>query len=147
MISILAIAIVSVSNLSKKQKENSFERIKDEAITAATDFYYSNEYLFEDTPNTIEVMNNLNHDVLVCAHTHIPCTKKYSDKLLINVGSVGKPKIGKPNPTYAIINIQDNGKVDVTFRYLDYEYKRIIKDCTMLKFPSAITSSYETGKE
>lgn len=73
--------------------------------------------------------------------------KKYSDKLLINVGSVGKPKIGKPNPTYAIINIQDNGKVDVTFRYLDYEYKRIIKDCTMLKFPSAITSSYETGKE
>ena len=106
-----------------------------------------NEYLFEDTPNTIEVMNNLNHDVLVCAHTHIPCTKKYSDKLLINVGSVGKPKIGKPNPTYAIINIQDNGKVDVTFRYLDYEYKRIIKDCTMLKFPSAITSSYETGKE
>jgi putative phosphoesterase len=106
-----------------------------------------NDYLFEDAANTIEVMNQLDDDVLVCAHTHIPCAKKYGNKLLINVGSVGKPKIGKPNPTYAIIEIEDNGEVKVTFRYLEYEFKRIVKDCTMLNFPLAITSSYETGKE
>ena len=106
-----------------------------------------NEYLFEDAANTIDVMKQLEDDVLVCAHTHIPCVKKYEDKLLINVGSVGKPKIGKPNPTYSIIEIEDNGEVHVTFRYLEYEFKRIVKDCTMLNFPSAITSSYETGKE
>ena len=106
-----------------------------------------NEYLFEDADNTIEVMKQLEDDVLVCAHTHIPCAKKYENKLLINVGSVGKPKIGKPNLTYAIIEIEDNGEVNVTFKYLEYEFKRIIKDCTMLNFPSAITSSYETGKE
>lgn len=106
-----------------------------------------NDYLFEDAANTIEVMNQLEDDVLVCAHTHIPCAKKYENKLLINVGSVGKPKIGKPNPTYAIIEIEDNGEVKVTFRYLEYEFKRIVKDCTMLNFPLAITSSYETGKE
>ena len=84
-------------------------------------------------------MNQLEDDVLVCAHTHIPCAKKYGNKLLINVGSVGKPKIGKPNPTYAIIEIEDNGEVKVTFRYLEYEFKRIVKDCTMLNFPPAIT--------
>ena len=106
-----------------------------------------NDYLFEDAANTIEVMNKLEDNVLVCAHTHIPCAKKYGDKLLINVGSVGKPKIGKPNPTYAIIEIEENGEVNVTFRYLEYEFKRIVKDCTMLNFPAAITSSYETGKE
>lgn len=106
-----------------------------------------NDYLFEDASNTIEVMNQLGDDVLVCAHTHIPCAKKYENKLLINVGSVGKPKIGKPNPTYAIIEIEENGEVKVTFRYLEYEFKRIVKDCTMLNFPPAITSSYETGKE
>ena len=27
------------------------------------------------------------------------------------------------------------------------QIKRIVKDCTMLNFPPAITSSYETGKE
>lgn len=106
-----------------------------------------NEYLFEDSENTIKVMETLDDDVLVCAHTHIPMAKQYGNKLLINVGSVGKPKIGKPNPTYAIIEILENGEVKVQFRYLEYEYKRIVKDCAMLNFPSDITSSYETGKE
>lgn len=106
-----------------------------------------NDYLFEDSDNTIKVMNEFEGDVLVCAHTHIPCAKKYNDKLLINVGSIGKPKIGKPNPTYCIMDVKDNGEISVRFRYLDYEFKRIIKDCKMLNFPPAITSSYETGKE
>lgn len=106
-----------------------------------------NEYLYEDADNTIKVMNDFTGDVLVCAHTHIPCAKQYGNKLLINVGSVGKPKIGKPNPTYCITEITNTGEVKVQFRYLEYEFKRIIKDCTILKFPSAITSSYETGKE
>ena len=43
--------------------------------------------------------------------------------------------------------VENNGEVKVTFRYLEYEFKRIVKDCTMLNFPLAITSSYETGKE
>ena len=106
-----------------------------------------NDYLFEDADNTIEVMNQLEDDVLVCAPTHIPCANKYGNTLSINVRSVGKPKIGKANPTYAIIEIEDNGEVKVTFKYLEYEFKRIVKDCTMLNFPPAITSSYETGKE
>lgn len=106
-----------------------------------------NEYLYEDADNTIKVMSDFAGDVLVCAHTHIPCAKQYGNKLLINVGSVGKPKIGKPNPTYCIIEITTTGEVKVQFRYLEYEFKRIIKDCTILKFPSSITSSYETGKE
>ena len=38
-------------------------------------------------------------------------------------------------------------EVKVQFRYLQYEYKRIMKDCIMLNFPSSITNSYETGKE
>ena len=101
----------------------------------------------KDAENTKKVMTEYEGDVLVCAHTHIPFTKKFNNKTLINVGSVGKPKIGKPNPTYTIIEIKDNGEIVVQVRYLEYEYKRIMKDCTMLNFPTAITSSYETGKE
>ena len=36
---------------------------------------------------------------------------------------------------------------DVTIRELEYEYRRIMKDCIMLNFPSAIVNSYETGQE
>ena len=92
-------------------------------------------------------MENFEDDVLICAHTHIPYIKKFNDKLIVNIGSVGKPKIGRPNITYAILDINNLGKVDVTIRELKYEYKRIMKDCTMLNFPSAIVNSYETGQE
>lgn len=105
------------------------------------------EYLFEDKENTATIMENLQEDVLVCAHTHIPAFKKFGNKHFINVGSVGKPKIGRPTPSYCIIDIDDNSNVNVTFRYVDYEYKRIVKDCTMLKFPSNLTESYVTGRE
>ena len=106
-----------------------------------------NEYLFEDAENTKKVMENFEDDVLICAHTHIPFVKKVNDKLIVNVGSIGKPKIGRPNITYAILNIDDAGNVDVTIRELEYEYRRIMKDCIMLNFPSAIVNSYETGQE
>lgn len=106
-----------------------------------------NEYLFEDAENTKKVMENFEDDVLICAHNHIPFVKKVNDKLIVNVGSIGKPKIGRPNITYAILNIDDAGNVDVTIRELEYEYRRIMKDCIMLNFPSAIVNSYETGQE
>ena len=105
------------------------------------------EYLFENAENTENIMKDFADDVLICAHTHIPYTKEVSGKLIVNVGSIGKPKIGRPNITYAILDIKDSGKVDVTIRELEYEFKKIMKDCTMLKFPTAIINSYETGQE
>ena len=92
-------------------------------------------------------MQNLKDDILVCAHTHIPSYKKFNDKIFINVGSIGKPKIGRPNPTYALIEIKEDKTVDVKFRELEYEYKRIVKDCSMLNFPSQLIASYESGSE
>ena len=106
-----------------------------------------NEYLFEDGENTKTIMESLEEDVLVCAHTHIPSFKKFNNKLFINVGSVGKPKIGRPNPTYCLINIDENKNVNVKFKELEYEFKRIVKDAQMLKFPAQLISSYESGKE
>ena len=106
------------------------------------------EYLFEDGSNTEEIMKNLNADILVCAHTHIPSCKMFGDKLFINDGSVGKPKNGSPNATYCILDInEETGEVKVKFRNVEYEFKRIVKDMTMLKFPSNLIQSYETGRE
>ena len=106
-----------------------------------------NEYLFEDAPNTKRVMENLEGDILVCAHTHIPAFKKFDNKAYINVGSIGKPKIGRPNITYSIIEINENGKSNVHFRELEYDNHKIIKDCQMLNFPNALVESYKSGAE
>lgn len=109
--------------------------------------YKINEYLFEDGENTKKVMEEISEDVLICAHTHIPSYKKFGNKVFINVGSVGKPKIGRPNATYALIEIKEDKTIDVKFRELEYEYKRIVKDAQMLQFPSQLVASYENGTE
>ena len=106
-----------------------------------------NEYLFEGAENTKNVMESLEEDILVCAHTHIPSYKKLGDKTFINTGSVGKPKIGRPNATYVLIEIKEDKTVNVKVRELEYEYKRIVKDAQMLKFPGQLVSSYESGTE
>ncbi|MBE6053470.1 MAG: metallophosphoesterase family protein [Clostridium sartagoforme] len=105
------------------------------------------EYLFENADNTQKVMEEIEEDVLVCAHTHIPSYKKFDNKTFINTGSVGKPKIGRPNATYALIEIKEDKSIDVKFRELEYEYKRIVKDAQMLRFPAQLIASYESGTE
>lgn len=105
-----------------------------------------NEYLFADAENTQKIMEDLKEDVLVCAHTHIPGIKEFNNKLFINVGSVGKPKIGRPNITYCILDIENN-TVKSRIRELEYEYKRIVKDTQLLSFPCNLINSYISGKE
>lgn len=106
-----------------------------------------NEYLFENEENTSIVMNDLKEDILVCAHTHLPSAKDFNGKLFINCGSVGKPKIGTPNSTYSLIDIDSKGQVTTGTRQVSYEYKKIIKDMTMLEFPDDLVRSFENGKE
>lgn len=106
-----------------------------------------NEYLLVDENNTKEYMNSINEDILVCAHTHLPAIKEIKNKMYINTGSVGKPKIGRPNSTYCIINIDNENKVETRFKEISYEVKKIIKDMTMLKFPPTLIQSFEKGIE
>ncbi|WP_026889672.1 metallophosphoesterase family protein [Clostridium beijerinckii] len=106
-----------------------------------------NEYLLKDGDNTSEVMSSIAHDVLICAHTHIPGMKEYKNKVYINSGSVGKPKIGRPNSTYCILNISKEYGMKVQIKEIPYAYKRIIKDMTMLNFPKELIQSFESGLE
>lgn len=105
------------------------------------------EYLLKDGDNTSEVMNSITNDVLICAHTHIPGMKDFKNKVYINSGSVGKPKIGRPNSTYCILNISKEDGMKVQIKEIPYAYKRIVKDMTMLNFPKELIQSFENGLE
>ena len=94
-----------------------------------------NEYLKEDSTQAQEVMSELVEDILVCGHTHIPYTKAYGDKLLVNAGSIGKPKTNTPKANYVIIDIQNeddlNDKeafVNVEIIELDYDFEKIARE-------------------
>jgi putative phosphoesterase len=109
--------------------------------------YKINEYLLEDEDTTRNIMNNISKDVLVCAHTHIPAIKEFGNKMYINCGSIGKPKIGRPNSTYCILNITKEDGIKAKIKEVPYAYKRIVKDITMLEFPSELIQSFESGVE
>jgi putative phosphoesterase len=85
-----------------------------------------NEYLPENSKNAEEVMESLDEDILFCGHTHIPYIKKYGEKVLCNDGSVGKPKIGRPNGTYIIVDVLKD-KVSSQIIEFQYDYKKTVQ--------------------
>lgn len=106
-----------------------------------------NEYLLKDSENTFEVMNSINEDVLFCAHTHLPHIKKFNNKLYINCGSIGKPKIGRPNITYCIFNVDQKGDISAEIKEITYDFKKIVADMTLFNFPTELVQSFKIGLE
>ena len=85
-----------------------------------------NEYLKENSKESEEVMKELKEDILVCGHTHIPYSKYYGNKLLVNAGSVGKPKTNNPNANYVIIDIKSSVAVEII--EVPYDFEKIAKE-------------------
>lgn len=105
-----------------------------------------NEYLKENSTQAEEVMSELNEDILVCGHTHIPYIKQYNSKFLINDGSIGKPKIGKPNGTYFILNIEKEN-VDGEIVEFTYDYKKTVRAMEKKCIPQLCIRNIKSGIE
>ena len=97
--------------------------------------------------NTASVMTSLTEDILVCAHTHIPSVKEFGSKLFVNCGSVGKPKNRTPDSSYCILDIDRDGTAKALIKQVSYDYKKTVKDMTMLNFPTSLVRSFEDGTE
>ncbi|MCY6484215.1 metallophosphoesterase family protein [Clostridium aestuarii] len=104
-----------------------------------------NEYLMENSTEAKEVIDEFTGDVLVCAHTHLPYSKKYDNKLLVNDGSVGKPKIGNPNATYCILKVEEEG-IDVELIEIPYDYEKLAVAMEERDFPKNLIDSIRMGK-
>lgn len=94
-----------------------------------------NEYLKQNSKEADEVMSELVEDILVCGHTHIPYAKHYGEKLLVNAGSVGKPKTGNSNANYVIIDIKNEDEVsgipssvEVEIIEVRYDFEKAAKE-------------------
>ncbi|MBI3764355.1 MAG: YfcE family phosphodiesterase [Chloroflexi bacterium] len=56
-------------------------------------------------------------DVIVLGHTHMPAIRKLDGRLIVNPGSLGQPRYGTPDATYAVWS---DG--DVQIRHLHYDH-------------------------
>jgi putative phosphoesterase len=66
------------------------------------------ETLFHDFPA----------DVIVVGHTHLPALRQWRQRVIVNPGSLGQPRYGTPDATYAV---WDDGHLQI--RHLHYDHK------------------------
>ncbi|MZP29986.1 hypothetical protein GTO91_09745 [Heliobacterium undosum] len=104
-----------------------------------------NEYLRMNTP--IEELRALVKltpaNVMICGHSHQTFHKLVDGVHIINVGSVGKPKQGNPNATYALIQLGDT--VAVTFREVAYDVDTVVSEMKGHGHPQALIDIIQTG--
>lgn len=143
----------SVNKVSEKNKKY-LKRLPDDMIISdkgkIIKFVHGstrkvNEYLLENSKEAQEVMEEYNGDILVCAHTHIPYVKQYEKKILVNDGSVGKPKIGRPNASYSILDFDENN-FNVENLEVEYDYEKTVNVMKKEGFPIKLIESIENGR-
>jgi putative phosphoesterase len=96
-----------------------------------------NEYLFEDKPaRTFErIAAGADCDVLVFGHTHKPWIHEYGGVLFVNCGSVGKPKDGDPRAAFAVLGLDEAGRVQASVERVPYDAEAVAHEVESAGLP------------
>ena len=90
------------------------------------------EYIFPTTPEA-RLKTFLQHgDIIALGHTHIPFVKKFGAKLVLTPGSVGQPRDGNPEASYAIL---DTELLSVTIPRVEYDIETAARKIISSKLP------------
>ncbi len=66
------------------------------------------------------LFGHIKADVLVLGHTHVPALRYFGGRLIVNPGSLGQPRSGLPDATYAV---WQDGQVQI--RHLHYDHEAV----------------------
>lgn len=102
------------------------------------------EYIREGSAEAEKYLDSMTSDVLLCAHTHMPYIMEKDGRFLLNTGSVGKPKFGKPEVSYIVITIE--GKtISPEIISHPYDTKSMTDHLNINNFPKKLIKAIETG--
>ncbi|HWT27327.1 MAG TPA: metallophosphoesterase family protein [Mobilitalea sp.] len=87
----------------------------------------SKELLFKDEPNTIEALQNLDTELLICGHTHEQGTFEYGNRKVVNPGSVGVPMDSYGKAQFVILH-GNQGIWQEEYLQLPYDVKAELKE-------------------
>ena len=99
----------------------------------------NNEDILPDTSMTeVErMLHNVDANVVLCGHTHIPCGFQTSTKqTVVNVGSVGRPFTPEPKACWLKITVK-NGKCVFEHRFVEYNIDRASRKLRKREFMGA----------
>ncbi len=110
-----------------------------------------NEKMLPNNARTIEIMESSKTSIILCGHSHIQRKIVYSDKCVLNPGSVGVPLFSGGKTQFLILH-ENNGTWSEEFISLEYDVHRVIKDMYEVKmqehapFWSVITEKILLGE-
>ncbi|MGO8818215.1 MAG: metallophosphoesterase family protein [Terriglobia bacterium] len=67
-------------------------------------------YCEAGSPRWLTEVENVDADIVLVGHTHVPSVQSFGSLLVVNPGSLGQPKTGSPQARYAI---WEDGKIEL----------------------------------
>jgi len=104
------------------------------------------EYLYPDVSEEKlrDLLAPTGPDLLLCGHTHKPMVRPVDGRLVINPGSVGKPKDGDPRAGYLILNLEA-GRAEPELRRVVYPVDEVAALIRRTDLPPTMADSLERG--
>jgi len=90
-------------------------------------------YCAQDSDEWVKEVESVPADVVLVGHTHTPFVRKIGNQLLVNPGSLGQPKTGKPDACYAV---WQDGKFDL--KSFSYPVEKTVAKLKALSFATEI---------
>lgn len=87
-------------------------------------------YCAAESPDWVSEIRAISADVVFVGHTHTPFMRRIGECLIVNPGSLGQPKTGKPDACYAVWQ-------DGSFQLKSYPYPvgKTVEKLQALSFP------------
>lgn len=105
------------------------------------------EYIKPDTPadRFRESVQAVSEDVVVMGCTHLPMVKYASGKLLVNPGSMGRPKDADPRASYMIARVE-KGVAQFELVRVAYDVKKTIEKIVSRDLPLELATVLALGQ-
>ncbi|MHA2059393.1 MAG: metallophosphoesterase family protein [Candidatus Ranarchaeia archaeon] len=105
------------------------------------------EYVTPETPiSQLEsYRQEMDVDILILGHTHIPFIQKLPGGILLNPGSVGQPRDGDPRASYIILEI-DGEEVKAQIQRVKYPIETAVSNIRKAGLPRFLGERLFTGR-
>ncbi len=81
------------------------------------------------------MLSEVDSDVLVLGHTHIPFIKEFDEGFVVNPGSVGQPRDGDKRASCLVINL---GEMNFELHRIEYDIKKVNKEIEESSLPNKL---------
>jgi putative phosphoesterase len=98
-------------------------------------------------PGLTAKLGDLNPDILVCGHTHIPFVKRIGGILVVNCGSAGQPIDGDPRPSYALVTTEKGALPQGRVIRFDYDRQQTIAALAKTALPKMLRKDLMDGSK